>query len=94
MWSLVSFIDGFYHMYYAKLVKVVHNVCFSFQDEITGEITRCCHPPLQGPLSDTLVEGSPAFEKLRKIVLNKAFQNGLAKAKLRRDPPFSRRRTH
>ncbi|KAL6741821.1 hypothetical protein Aduo_015037 [Ancylostoma duodenale] len=53
------------------------------KDNETCEITRCCHPPLRGPLSDALKKGSPAFEKLRRIVLNKDLQEDLKKANLR-----------
>ncbi|RCN31903.1 hypothetical protein ANCCAN_22303 [Ancylostoma caninum] len=50
-------------------------------DEACG-VTRCCHPPMKKPFSEAPVE-SHAFEKLRKIVLNKTPQDDLSKANLR-----------
>ncbi|RCN50519.1 hypothetical protein ANCCAN_03373 [Ancylostoma caninum] len=61
-------------------LKHVQDVHAWPKDETTGKITRCGHPPLEGPRPETMMEGTPAFDRLSRLVLNRNLQKDLAKA--------------
>ncbi|RCN34491.1 hypothetical protein ANCCAN_19668 [Ancylostoma caninum] len=50
------------------------------KEETTGPFTRCGHSAIDGPRPDIVREGTPAFERLRRLVLNKVLQRDLPKA--------------
>ncbi|EYC15178.1 hypothetical protein Y032_0037g3365 [Ancylostoma ceylanicum] len=81
LWNAIEVGEG-------ERIRHIFNTCLKHvqdvhawrKDELTGKITRCGHPPLEGPRPETITEGTPAFDRLRQLVLNKNLQKDLAKA--------------
>ncbi|KIH60028.1 hypothetical protein ANCDUO_09729 [Ancylostoma duodenale] len=81
MWTAIEVGEG-------ERIRHIFNMCLKHvqdvhawpKDEITGKFTRCGHPPLEGPRPETITEGTPAFDRLSHLVLNKNLQKDLAKA--------------
>ncbi|EYC36955.1 hypothetical protein Y032_0841g2631 [Ancylostoma ceylanicum] len=61
-------------------LKHVQDVHLWPKEEATGPFTRCGHSAIEGPRPDIIREGTPAFERLRSVVLNKVLQRDLPKA--------------
>ncbi|EYC26345.1 hypothetical protein Y032_0010g1104 [Ancylostoma ceylanicum] len=64
-------------------LKHVQDVHVWAKEETTGRYTRCGHAPLEsvvGSRPETIAEGTPAFQKLRQLVLNKTLQKDSARA--------------
>ncbi|KIH42600.1 hypothetical protein ANCDUO_27414, partial [Ancylostoma duodenale] len=75
MWQAIEVGEGerIRHIFNTCL-KHVQDVHVWAKEEATGRYTRCGHAPLEGvvgPRPGTIAEGTPAFERLRQLVLNK-----------------------
>ncbi|KIH44835.1 hypothetical protein ANCDUO_25133 [Ancylostoma duodenale] len=81
MWKSIEVGNG-------ERIRHIFNTCLKHvqdvhawpKEETTGPFTRCGHSAIEGPRPDIIREGTPAFERLRSVVLNKVLQRDLPKA--------------